>query len=213
MAELEPQSLPLKQLKFSVSKKYNYIKKRCIIIRTPRIETNRLLLREIQETDINDIFTCWMQDEAVSRYMCWKASNDIEETKSFVRFELEQIENDKWNRWIIILKETGEIIGTCLVFYNEEDDDSHWDISYNLGKQYWGKGYITEAMKSVMGFAKQELGMEECITSYAKVNISSANVLHKLGFIDESEIPYECNGGDMITEGILCRYVRRNMVN
>lgn len=68
-------------------------------------------------------------------------------------------------------------------------------------------------MKSVMGFAEHELGMEECITSYAKVNISSANVLHKLGFIDESEIPYECNGGDMITEGILCRYVRRNMVN
>lgn len=175
-------------------------------MKTPRIETDRLLLREIQETDVNDIFGCWMQDENVSRYMCWKASYDIAETQSFVRFELEQIENEKWNRWIIVLRETGQIIGTCLVFYNEDDVRSHWDISYNLGKKYWGKGYITEAMKAVMQFAETELGMEECITTYAKVNTASANVLHKLGFIDEAEIPYECSGGDIITEGILCRY-------
>lgn len=48
--------------------------------------------------------------------------------------------------------------------------------------------------------------MKECLTSYAKVNSASANVLHKLGFVDEKEIPYECNGGDIITEGIVCRY-------
>lgn len=45
-------------------------------MKTPRIETDRLLLREIQETDTNDIFNCWMQDEEVSRYMyrqvAWK---------------------------------------------------------------------------------------------------------------------------------------------
>ena len=142
---------------------------------TPRIETDRLLLREIQETDVNDIFDCWMQDEDVSRYMCWKAS----------------------------------LIGTCLVFYNEDDDNSHWDISYNLGKKYWGNGYATEAMKAVMHFAEEELVMEECVTSYAGVNTKSANVLHKLRFVDEAEIPYECNGGEMITVGILCRYKRQ----
>ena len=173
---------------------------------TPRIETGRLLLREIQETDVKAIFDCWMQDEDVSRYMYWKASSDIAETENFVQFELGQIQNEKWYRWIIVLKETGEIAGTCLVFYNEEDDESHWDISYNLGKKYWGNGYITEAMKEVMRFTENALGMEECVTAYAKVNLSSANVLHKLGFTDEAEIPYECSGGDMITEGILCRY-------
>lgn len=61
-------------------------------------------------------------------------------------------------------------------------------------------------MKEVMRFAENALGMEECVTAYAKVNLSSANVLHKLGFTDKAEIPYECSGGDMITEGILCRY-------
>ena len=71
---------------------------------------------------------------------------------------------------MIVLKETGSLIGTCLVFYNEDDDNSHWDISYNLGKKYWGNGYATEAMKAVMHFAEEELGMEECVTSYAGIN-------------------------------------------
>lgn len=173
---------------------------------TPRLETGRLLLRQIQETDVDEIFDCWMQDEEVSRYMCWKASCDIAETRNFVRFELGQIQNEKWYRWIIVLKETGEIVGTCLVFYHEEEKESHWDISYNLGKKYWGNGYITEAMKEVMRFSETALGMEECVTAYAKVNTGSANVLHKLGFLDEAEIPYECSGGERITEGILCRY-------
>lgn len=125
-------------------------------MKTPRLETDRLLLREVQENDVEDIFDCWMKDEEVSRYMCWKASDDI---------------------------------------------------SYNLGKKFLGKGYVTEAMKMVMQFAQAELGMKECLTSYAKVNSGSANVLHKLGFVDEKEIPYECNGGDIITEGIMCRYI------
>ena len=136
-------------------------------MKTPRLETDRLLLREVQENDIEDIFDCWMKDEEVSRYMCWKASDD----------------------------------------YNDDDAENHWDISYNLGKKLWGKGYVTEAMKMVMQFAQAELGMKESITSYAKVNSGSANVLHKLGFVDEKEIPYECNGGDIITEGIMCRYI------
>lgn len=170
-------------------------------MKTPRMETERLLLREVQAQDVDDIFACWMQDEDVSRYMCWKASDDIEEAKGFVAFELEQLEND---RWIIIERESQKIIGTCLVFYN--DEENHWDISYNLGKKYWGKGYTTEAMKTVMSFAVEKLEMEECITAYAKVNKASANVLHKLGFVDEKEIPYECNGGEIKTEGILCRF-------
>lgn len=61
-------------------------------------------------------------------------------------------------------------------------------------------------MTKVMNFGVEVLGVKECITSYAKVNTASANVLHKLGFVDEKEIPYECNGGDTIVDGLMCRF-------
>ena len=88
---------------------------------TPKLETDRLILREIHSDDAEAIFSCWMQDENVSRYMWWKASNDISEAKEFVEFELENLNNDKWDRWIIILKGINEIIGTCLIFFNNDE--------------------------------------------------------------------------------------------
>lgn len=176
------------------------------MVKTPRLETERLILREVHEDDVDAIFNCWMRDEDVSRYMWWKASDDIAEAQEFVQFELGQIDNDNWNRWIVLNKSTQEIVGTCLVFWNDEDTEPHWDVSYNLGKLNWGKGYTTEAMRKVLEYAKENLNMLECITTYAKVNVASANVLHKLGFVDEKIIAYECSGGELVTEGIICRY-------
>lgn len=168
-----------------------------------KLETERLVLREIRNEDVFPIFECWMRDEDVSRYMWWKASNDINAAKEFVRFELGNLRNDKWNRWIIIKKDTKEIIGTCLIFYNQET--RHFDVSYNLGKKNWGKGYVTEAMKEAMKYGAEVLGIKEYVTSCAKENKASARVLEKLGFRYEKEIPYECNGGEIKTIGKLYR--------
>ena len=61
---------------------------------TPELETERLLLRHIEADDLQEIFSCWMQDEEVSRYMYWKNSSDINETKKFIDYELDNICSD-----------------------------------------------------------------------------------------------------------------------
>lgn len=174
-------------------------------MKTPILETERLILRPVKEDDVTAIFDCWMQDEDVSRYMCWKASSDINEAKEFVSFELGNLENDEWNRFIIELKESGEVIGTCLIFYNDEEDN--WDISYNLGKKYWGNGYTSEAMTQVMDYAKESLEIKECIAVHAVENPASGRVMEKLGFQYEKEVPYECNGGEIQTVGKYYRLI------
>ncbi len=165
---------------------------------TTVIETERLTLRPIRESDAYEIFDCWMQDKDVSRYMCWKASDDIGDAKRFVEYELDQLENEQWNRWIVEDKNSG-IIGTCLIFYNTEE--SSWDISYNLGKKYWGFGYTTEAMKAVIQYAKSVLHVTTCIAVHAVENPASGKVLCNLGFVYEKDVPYECSGGEIQTTG------------
>lgn len=166
---------------------------------TPVIETERLNLRPIRENDAQAIFDCWMQDQDVSRYMCWKASDDIGDAKRFVEYERNQLENEQWNRWIVEDKCGNSIMGTCLIFYNP--DESSWDISYNLGKKYWGFGYTTEAMKAVLQYAKTVLTVRECIAVHAAENPASGKVLQNLGFMYERDVPYECSGGDIQTTG------------
>ena len=80
----------------------------------------------------------------------------------------------------------------------------------NIGKEYWGKGYTTEAMKKVIEFAVESLNISEIVGRYAKENPASGSVMRKLGFVYEKDITYECNNGTVMREGILCRFVIEN---
>ena len=172
-------------------------------MRTPVLETDRLILRPFKEDDVTDVFECWESDPDVAKYMFWTSHNDIEKTREWITFELGQIEKQDWYRFAIVLKDTNILIGTALVYYEEEVEC--WEIGYNLGKKYWGKGYTTEAMKRVIEFATEELKLLQIVGRYAKENPASGNVMRKLGFKYEKDIPYECNNGAVKREGIQCR--------
>lgn len=172
-------------------------------LNTPILETERLLLRPFEFEDVEAVFECWESDPEVAKYMFWTSHNDIEKTKEWIRFELRQIPKDDWYRFALVIKDTDELIGTGLIYYEEEVES--WEIGYNLGKKYWGKGFTTEAMKEIISFAKAKLGIKEIVGRYAKENPSSGRVMEKLGFKYEKEIPYECNDGAAPLEGIQCR--------
>ncbi len=166
---------------------------------TPVLETHRLRLRPFQQEDAETVFHCWESDPEVAKYMFWTSHNDIEKTKKWISFELNQIPKNDWYRFAILLKDTNDLIGTGLIYYEEEVNS--WETGYNLGRKYWGNGYATEAMKEILSFAKNELHLKEIVGRYAKENPASGNVMRKLGFLYEKDIPYECNGGTVLMEG------------
>lgn len=172
---------------------------------TSVLETERLILRPLKVDDVQEVFDCWMQDEDVCRYMHWHSTDDINVAQYFVDYEVSMIDSDKWFRWVIADKESKVLYGTCLIYFNEDEDC--WDIAYNLGKQYWGKGYATEAMKKVMEFGVQTIGVKEVIAAHAIENPASGKVITKLGFKYEKDIPYDCNGGEIHTTGKQYRFI------
>ena len=174
-------------------------------MRTPILETERLTLRPFKEEDATEVFECWESDPDVAKYMFWTSHNDIEKTKEWIAFELGQIEKPDWFRFALELKDTNELIGTALIYYEKEVEC--WEIGYNLGKKYWGKGYTTEATRTVINFAKAELNLTQIVGRYAKENPASGKVMDKLGFTCEKDILYECNNGTVLREGIQCRLI------
>lgn len=169
---------------------------------TPILETERLYLRPFRENDARDVFECWERDAEVAKYMFWSSHNDIEKTKEWISFELGKIADDKWYRFAIDLKEKNELIGTGLIYWEEEVEN--WEIAYNFGKKYWGKGYATEAMKKIIEFAKNELCISKIVGRYAKENVASGNVMRKLGFVYKKDIIFECNNNAVRRDGIQC---------
>lgn len=172
-------------------------------MKTPILTTDRLILRPFNEADTQDVFECWESDPDVAKYMFWKSHHDIQKTREWISFELDQVSKNDWYRFAILLKEAKELIGTGLVYYEEEVEC--WEIAYNLGKKYWGKGYATEAMREIIRFASRELPIKEIVGRCARENPASGNVLKKLGFQYEKDIPYECNNKTVHRAGVQYR--------
>lgn len=168
-------------------------------MKTPYLETDRLRLRTFKQDDAEEVFKCWESDSRVSKYMFWTSHNDINKTIKWVESEMDNIEKDDWYRWCIEEKSTGNIVGTCLIYY--EDEVENYEIAYNLGYEYWGNGYTTEAMQEAIRFAKNKLKIKKLIGRHAKLNTESENVMKKLGFKYVKDIPYECNNGTVSLEG------------
>lgn len=176
-----------------------------IKMQTPILETERLILRPFKEADAEAAFEGWESDPEVAKYMFWTSHNDLEKTKAWISFEIGQIDKADWYRFAVELKNAGELIGTVLIYY--EDEVASWEVAYNLGKKYWGNGYATEAMRRVLSFAFSNLYINEVVGRYAVDNPRSGKVLQKLGFVPEKDILYPCNDGAVIRRGIICRRI------
>lgn len=172
---------------------------------TPILETERLLLRPFSRTDAKNVFECWENDPDVAKYMFWRSHNDIEKTKEWIEFELAQISSDKWFRWAVTTKDSQELIGTGLIYFEEEYN--LFELGYNFGKKYWGRGYATETMQAIIEWAKKDLMISEIVGRYAKDNPVSGKVMKKLGFMYCKDIPYEANEGTALYEGVECRII------
>ena len=174
-------------------------------MKTPVLKTERLILRPFCEEDAPAVFHCWESDPDVARYMFWKSHDDIQKTREWIAFEMGQILSDTWFRFAVADKKDGKLIGTGLIYL--EPEYQMFEVGYNFGRQYWGRGYATETMRAVLGFAKDTLKIKEVVGRYAKENSSSGKVMEKLGFAYEKDIVYVANEGENKYPGVLCRLV------
>ncbi|MDF2589167.1 MAG: N-acetyltransferase [Anaerocolumna sp.] len=80
-------------------------------IGTQTLETDRLLLRKYEITDVFDMYRNWVADPEVSRFWGWKPHKNIEETKLLLQGWInDYTKTDKYH-WVIAIKELSEAIG------------------------------------------------------------------------------------------------------
>lgn len=148
---------------------------------TKSIETERLLLRAIRESDADAVFKNWTSDEKVTEFLCWKTHTDISETEQVIKEIVEQSNNPDFYHWVIVLKEIGEPIGTIHVLaQNEKVGMAH--IAYTIGSKWWHKGITTEALRAIIPFLFNEVGFNRIEARYDPDNQHSGSVMKKCGF-------------------------------
>ena len=147
------------------------------------IETERLILRPFNDTDLADFYE-YASVPGVGEMAGWKHHESIEESKNILDTFINE---DK--TFAIVLKENNKVIGSLGVEkYGIEDKLTEFDgyygreIGYVLSKDYWGKGIVPEAVKTVIGYLFNKLSLDFLTCGYYDFNTQSKRVQEKCGF-------------------------------
>ena len=145
-----------------------------------RIETERLLLRELRMEDAEYIFKTWTSDPRVTKYMGYTTNETVDVTERWLADVIKHNENEDSEVlvWGFELKSTGLLIGSGGATYKPEFEK--WSLGYNIAFDYWNKGYTTEAMKAVVEYLSS-MGVKHFCASHAVDNTASGRVMEKLG--------------------------------
>ena len=115
------------------------------------LETKRLILRKIEIDDYEKAFYNWTSSDIVSKYVLWEKHNDIDVTYNLFQNWIKEYDDNKTFRWIVVLKENNDLIGTIDVSKKYLKYDT-CEIGYCYSDKYWNKGYASEALKIVIKY-------------------------------------------------------------
>jgi len=117
------------------------------MIRTIPLVTDRLYLRQFTEADIQPAYDNWMSDDDVTEFLSWNTHRNIHETTEIINSWIRSYGYGTMD-WCIVRRSTGEPIGS-ITAVQDFPEQRYCEIGYCIGKDHWGKGLMTEAVKTV----------------------------------------------------------------
>lgn len=147
----------------------------------PRIETKRLILRQISLSDIDNIFE-YAKSPLVGPNAGWKPHATKKETEAFVKYAIKKREFGQPGIYAIIFKENEKMIGTIEI---HSFNQFKGEIGFVLNPDYWSKGIIVEAAKAVVVYGFEILQLKRLQYGYFSFNTRSERVCEKLCFTVE----------------------------
>lgn len=179
------------------------------------LETERLNLRPMEAGDLDFVFEHF-SDPQVHKYLFdAEPTTTMSLAEEIVGFYADPAKT-RCNRWVLVLKETGEPVGTC-GFHRWFRMYSRAEIGYDLRPAHRGKGLMTEALTAAIavGFDKMRLNRIEALI-YVE-NTRSIAILERLGFTNEGALRdfFQLDGRfyDHVSMSLLRREWKRQRVD
>ncbi len=147
---------------------------------TRELATERLTLRRFEIEDAENMFFNWANDREVTKYLTWPAHENVEVTEKIVEDWVERYEQKDFYQWAIELNDLEQPIGTISAVKVEDDTESI-EVGYCIGKEFWNKGYTTEALKEVIRFFMDEVLAGRVCARHDVNNAASGKVMQTAG--------------------------------
>lgn len=146
----------------------------------------RIILRPLRNTDALSI-SKHANDLDVARYTLLPHPYRLKDATGFIGITKKNRQKKKAVELGIESKETKEIIG-MISLMNIDWKNKNAELGYWLGKRYWNKGIMKEAVRLLLQFGFKKLKLEKIYAKVLHPNIASAKVLEKSGFVSEGRL-------------------------
>lgn len=152
------------------------------------LKTERLIIRDNQNSDL-EMHHKLMSDREVMKYIQDIMTTNIDESWKNLEFSIEEASKNDRMCYFFAMEEksTGNFVGAIgFTIVEKSVDHGVAEMGYFALKDYWGKGYVTEAAKAVIDFAFNEVRLHKMLAGCNALNIKSENIMKKLGMEKEA---------------------------
>ena len=181
----------------------------------PQLETARLILRELTLDDADVIFPHFANKE-VARYIDYEPAESIKDVTDIINWGTNLFNKKAGTLWGIFRKEDSSFLGQ--VNYIARPDDNFTgsvhraEIGYELTPPYWGKGYMSEAICSVIEHVFSSTKLNRIEAKVHTENNRSLSVLTRLGFHREGILRGYVQWGDGFWDMVLFSMLKKDWV-
>lgn len=173
-----------------------------------RIETERLILRPWQDSDLDD-FYAYASVEGVGEMAGWSHHTSKEESRKILTMFQEEKKT-----FALELKENHKVIGSLGLEPRTPDIDmpenmQGREVGYVLSRDYWGQGLMPEAVKAVCRYCFEKGNYDYLTCGHFERNTQSRRVIEKSGFAYRKNIPYQTRMGTTEDTRMYVRYSDR----
>jgi|GEM_PF-65345 len=148
----------------------------------PLIETHRLKIRPWSYADIDHYLTLAKDVGYNSFSLPGQFALEPNEARERIKDRIDLFESKKVGKFLLLSKDSGEVIGTCGLGAYELDGQEEMEIGYRIRLQHWGMGYATEAAAATLDYGFKNLGFDRIVAFALPQNRSSIRVIEKLGY-------------------------------
>jgi len=140
------------------------------------LETDRLILRLMDVRDVKAIFAM-RSDIDVMRFI--REPQNRDESANWIKLVSSRWEHEQIGFCAMLEKLSQEFIGWCGIWRLPETGEL--EIGYAVAKQFWCKGFATEAALEFLDYAFEKLENEKIVAVARPENAPSRRVMEKLG--------------------------------
>lgn len=158
------------------------------------LETERLYLRRMDQNDYDALCAILQNEETMYAY---EGAFSDAEVQVWLDRQLVRHEKYGFGLWAAVLKETSEMIGQCGLMMQPWKDREVLEIGYLFCRNYWHKGYATEAAAACKEYAFETLDADEVCSIIRDNNIASQRVALRNGMVAADTYVKHYRGVDM----------------